>query len=184
MKKKLLTCVDLNIFPLGNNTSCCGELFTSVTGIRLVNVLDFVFVYLSLYLCICAVMKLWSVSVWGGLMCWMPALMGFDMRRRAHWSFSYSDGRTTGLVYENHRTTGLVLPIAFNNQWGQLEQIEPWWCSSSDTRGLEQQAEKFAIRPTWPSLNMSRSDVPLLGQSIIGEHWKGWLVVGWNRRWI
>ena len=98
----------------------------------------------------------------------MPALMGFDMRRRAHWSFSYSDGRTTGLVYENHRTTGLVLPIAFNNQWGQLEQIEP--SLYSDARGLEQQTEKFAIRPTWPSLNMSRSDVPLLGQSIIGEH--------------
>ena len=49
MKKKLLTCVDLNIFPPGNNTSCCGELLTSVTRIRLVDVLDFVFVYLCCY---------------------------------------------------------------------------------------------------------------------------------------
>ena len=56
--KSTILCVDLDIFPPGNNTSCCGELLTSVTGIRLVNVLDFVFVYLSLYLCICAVMKL------------------------------------------------------------------------------------------------------------------------------
>ena len=47
----------------------------------LVNVLDFVFMYLSL--CICTIKKLRSESVWDGLMCWMLALMGFDMRCQA-----------------------------------------------------------------------------------------------------